>query len=337
MSPMWTTAATVAQVEPDAAAWDAVVQASNAPLFYRSEVLRAYRRSPLRETLATFQLTERSGPAVLPAFLLPAEDPLGVLGDLLPSYRPAGPPLLLSHVWHWYDTHLPALRLTAELVERVCGRLHDLATSCGAQAFGFVNVSAGSAFADLLARVGLDVRPIDARYDLDLHPYRTVEHYLAGLRPRVRQEMRRHLRLAERTGATVTVGPPGPADMAAVAALCRAAAAKHGNAGWYLDDRLESFVLRLRRHVRLVAIRIDGEPVAASISFVDGTRFHNWAAGTVPLHLLPFSPYQVLMHATIRAALDEGCVLLEGGRRNDGWKERLGFRRRVLVGTLVAA
>lgn len=76
--------------------------------------------------------------------------------------------------------------------------------------------------------------------------------------------------------------------------------------------------------------------VAASISFADGQRFHNWAAGSVPAEMLPFSPYLMLLYGTVRAALLERCHLLEGGRRNDSWKERLGMRRRPLSGWVAA-
>jgi Acetyltransferase (GNAT) domain len=325
---------------PDPASWDGVVEASGAPLFYRSDALRAYRRNPLRETLDTFYLTVRSLPggpveAVLPAFLMPGNDPLGVLSDLMPGFRPGGAPLLLSHVWHWYDTHLPARHLSPGLVEAVCAALRDVAAASGAQAFGFMNVSYGGRLAGLLVDAGIKVERVDARYVLDLGRFRSIVDYLAGLRPAARQELRRHPRRARDAGAEVTVGAPTKADMAVVAELCRITAAKHGNAGWYTTDRLISFVIEMSRHVRLVAIRQSGRPLAASISFVDGPRFHNWAAGTVPLRELSFSPYLVLLEATIRTALAEGCTLLEGGRRNDRWKERLGLVRQPLLGCLV--
>jgi CelD/BcsL family acetyltransferase involved in cellulose biosynthesis len=136
-------------------------------------------------------------------------------------------------------------------------------------------------------------------------------------------------------GYHVTVGPPTPEDMAEVALLCQLTSAKHGNPGWYDPERLAQFGMELREYVRLVAIRHGDRIAAASISMVDGRRFHNWAAGTRGLDGFAFSPYQVMLHETVQAAIDNGCSLLEAGRRNDAWKERLGLTRQVLLGCLV--
>jgi CelD/BcsL family acetyltransferase involved in cellulose biosynthesis len=322
------------------AVWDELVQRSDAPLFYRSAVLRAYHRHPLREPLRIHYLAVREratgrAAAVLPAYLLPAEDPLRVLADMVPGFDPDGRPVLLSHVWHWYDTWVPARRLTAALLDGVCRALASLAADAAAQAFGLVNVEQGSALAAALAATGRQAIAIDARYTLDLRPYRDVGDYLATLSRKARQDIRRHLRLADKAGAEVTVRAPDEATMRQAAELCVATSAKHGNRSWYRPEALAGFVCSLPGQARLVTIRIGGEPVAVSISFVDGQRFHNWTAGSAELSSLPFSPYLVLLHATVSAAIAEGCALLEGGRRNDEWKLRLNFTRRPLLGWAV--
>ena len=332
----------IAEKPPDDVEWDLLVDRSGAPLFYRSDVLRAYWRFPLRTTLAMhfIRVHDRTTGrlrAVLPTFLLPPDDPLGVCPAMLPGFRADEGPLLLSHMWHWYDTCLPADSLDAELLHAVRQGLRGLAERTGAQAYGFMNMPEGGALAGLLADSGAAVHPIDARYLLDVRGMRSADDYLAGLRPRPRQEMRRHIRLMEAGGYRLTVGPPEPDDMAAAARLCQVTSAKHGNPGWYDPERLTKFGTELRRYVNLVTIRRNSDIVAASISLVDGRRFHNWAAGTQRLGDLGFSPYQVMLHATVQAAIDNGCALLEGGRRNDAWKERLGLTRRVLLGCLVPA
>ncbi|TDD85022.1 GNAT family N-acetyltransferase [Actinomadura rubrisoli] len=330
----------VAEGIDDREAWDDVVRASGSPLFYRSGVLRSYQRHPLLDTDTVHCLTardRRSGSleAVLPAFQVPALDPLDVLGTMLPSFRPGGRPLLLSHVWHWYDTHLPARRLTPELLDAVCRELEDLARRCGAQAYGFINVAGDGRLAELLPMTRLTAATIDARYVIDLRGLTSVDGYLASLGRQARQDLRRQLRRAADAGAEIIVDPaPDRTALERVAALCQTAAAKHGNPGWYDPDRLTGFVGGLEPHTRLVSLRIDGTCVAASISFADGIRFHNWAAGAVPLDQLPFSPYTVLLYATLRTAIQEGCGVLEGGRRNDRWKTRMGMSRRALTGWL---
>jgi hypothetical protein len=323
----------------DPAGWDGVVAADDAPIFYRSEFLRAYQHDPLGETLAIYYLTARSAlsgriEAVLPMFLIPATDPLGVLPRLFPGFRQADRPLLLSHVWHWYDTRLPGCQPTAALLDAVCARLRELAADCGAQAFGFMNIARDGALARALTAAGHPVREIDARYTLDLRGFGSAEDYLATLRRAVRHDLRRQLRRAAAADAKITVAIPTPQDLPVVARLCQATAARHGNPGWYDPQRLARFAASVRAHVRLVAIEVAGQPLAASISFLDGRRFHNWTAGSVRPAGLTFSPYAVLLHATVQAALDAGCEVLEGGRRNDHWKERLGLRRRPLCGWL---
>ncbi len=322
---------------PPDAAWDELVEQSDAPLFYRSAVLRAYQRHPLREPLHIYYLAARDratgrAAAVLPAYLLPPEDPLRVLADTIPGFDPDGRPILLSHIWHWYDTWVPARGLTAALLDRMCQALASLAADVAAQAYGLVNVEQGGALAAALAATGRRATAIDARYTLDLRPYRTADDYLVTLGRKARQDIRRHLRLADRAGAEVTVRVPDRATMRRAAQLCVATSAKHGNRGWYREDALASFVCSLPGQARLVTIRVDGVPVAVSISFLDGRRFHNWTAGSTGYSSLAFSPYLVLLHATIAAAIAEGCTLLEGGRRNDDWKRRLNFTRRPLLG-----
>lgn len=320
--------------EPDA--WDETVEAAGAPLFYRSEVLRSYQRNPLQDTLGQHYLTvrrrgRRSPEAVLPLFQTPAYDPLGVLGSILPSYTPAGAPLLLSHMWHWYDTQLPARSLTPALVDAVCQAMGELATANGAQAFGFINVLEGGELARTLPHGDLKGALADARFTMDLSPFRTADDYVAALPRAARQDMRRQLRRAEAAGARIAVETdPSEAGLYEIGMLCHTTAGKHGNPGWYDPDRLTGFALGAGAGLRLVTVRIEGRPVVASLSFADGTRFHNWTAGSVPSDQLPFSPYAVLLYGSLDAALDEGCGLLEGGRRNDAWKARLGMVRRDL-------
>ncbi|WP_329563507.1 GNAT family N-acetyltransferase [Streptomyces uncialis] len=322
--------------------WNDVVERSEASIFHRSELLHAYRAYPLRTTLGMYFLGVRSTrtsrlTVALPVFLLPADDPLGVCPSLLAGFSPAGRPLLLSHNWHCYDSRLPAVDPNPGTLAAVRSALGSLARDVGAQAFGFVNVPAGDVLADLLIDVGADVQPIDARYVLDLRSMNSVEDYLARLRPRVRQEMRRHTRAMHAAGYHVTVGPPEEADMAEAARLCGLTSAKHGNPGWYDIEHLTRFGMELRAHIRLIMIRRGTEIVAASVSLLDGRRFHNWAGGTVETAELSFSPYQVMLRSTIEAAVLSGCAVLEGGRRNDGWKERFGLSRLPLLGCLTSA
>src|SRR4051812_22561326 len=193
---------------PSSAGWDDLVTADRAPLFYRPDVLRAYHHHPLRDVLSAFYLTVRreggDDPiAVLPVYLQPADDPLGVLAAILPGFRPAGRPLLLSHVWHWYDTHLPAQELTLDVVDAVCGELAQLAAVTGAQGLGFMNVADGSKLAAALRATGQEPQMIDARHVMDLGGFDSVDAYLTSIPAHARQDLRRHARRAAASGARV--------------------------------------------------------------------------------------------------------------------------------------
>lgn len=326
---------------PDPPAWDDVIRASGAPVFYLSDVLRAYQAYPLQPALGVHYVTARSAgsgklAAVLPAYLTPAADPLGIMPTLVPGYRPDGRPLLLSHFWHWYDTHLPARRLTSGLIIAMVGALRNLAASAGAQAFGLVNVPADASWAENLGGCGLTGRLIDARYTLDLRSYGSADDYVGALPRGPRQEYRRHLRKALAAEAKIAVEDATPGTLAAVARLCRHSAAKHGNPDWYQPEQLSAFLSAAGRHVLLITVRMNGDLVAASVSFADGPRFHNWAAGSVSPRVLPFSPYLMLLYGSVDAALMGRCQLIEGGRRNDSWKKRLGMRRQPLGGWAAA-
>lgn len=322
---------------PALGAWDELVSSGGAPLFYRSDVLRAYHRFPLRNVLRAYYLTvsrkRAMAPlAVMPVYLQPAEDPLDVLAVMLPGFEPQGPPLLLSHVWHWYDTQIPARGLSADVLDAVCAELRGLAADVGAQGFGFMNVAEGTALAATLRATGREPMPIDARHTLCLREFDSLDAYLATVPSHTRQDLRRNARLAVRDGAEVAVETPDRATMTEVSRLCAETSAKHGNRGWYKQRRLTDFVCELAEHARLVTVRRDRQVAAASISFVDRGRFHNWAAGSLPYTEMAFSPYMLLLGATVSAAIDSGCDVLEGGRRNDAWKRRFGFTRLPLLG-----
>jgi hypothetical protein len=77
----------------------------------------------------------------------------------------------------------------------------------------------------------------------------------------------------------VAVRSPADADLPVIAELCVPTSGKHGNVGWYDPEQLVRFTRAMREHVRVLDIRIGGAIVAASISFVDGPKFHNRAAG----------------------------------------------------------
>lgn len=325
---------------PDAEEWDELVGLSAAPLLYRSDPLRTYLRSPLQEGTQARFVTARNASTgecavAFPVFILPPVDPLGVMADVVQGYSPTGGSLLLSHVWHWYDTRVPARPHTAGLGDLIRETLRGLGVSLGAQVAGLINVSAEDPLLGELSRSGFHVVPVDRRFRAELSSWSTPDDWLQTLDRHVRQDIRRQIRRAYASGCEVTVGPPDAASARAAAELCALTGGKHGNPDWYDADRMARLIWGWRDNVVLTTIARAGVPLASSVSLLDGATFHNWAAGSTDQKLLGFSPYTVLLHATIREAIDRGCTRLEGGRRNEEWKRRRGLSPLDLYGAFL--
>src|SRR5207253_2965545 len=84
------------------AEWDAVVEASGAPVFYRYDVLRAYEQKPLQEIAGTRYLLARRNShlmGVLPLYVLPHGR----------ARLPGGSGVVLvTHAPHRWETCVPA-------------------------------------------------------------------------------------------------------------------------------------------------------------------------------------------------------------------------------------
>jgi hypothetical protein len=264
--------------------------------------------------------------AVLPAYLQSRYDPLGVLGGVLEGRPWASGPMLLSHAWHCYDTCLPAVTLSPALANAVCSSLRGLARDWGAAAFGFVNVAAGQRplLAGLLRGSGLRGARIDTRYRLPLDGLGPAA-YVAALGRNARRTMRRYERRALEAGARVETASPHD-GLEEVMQMCTLSAGKHGNASYYPAQAVEAFVRVLGATAKVVKLVLDGEVIAASICLRDGARFHSWAGGARYERGDRFSPNYVLLLGEVRAALEEGCAVMEGGRRSDDFKVRCGMR-----------
>jgi predicted N-acyltransferase len=313
----------------DRAAWDDVVDSSRASIFYRSAVLAAYEQFPLQEIetalyLTAFDPTTGRLEAVLPLYLLPWTDPLGVLSQVTGPLT--GSRMLLSHVWHWYDTSLPARRLDGAVVEAFLHAISRLAEESGAACAALVNVPGRNGLVTLLTQAGAKGVEAERRFVLDLCGLRSLEAYLGSLRKSARRNLRVYARRAEEAGVECRVEAPplGAADD--VVELCRRAAAKHGNDDWYGHDSLAGFLHACGPAVRLVRVRRGDETLAASICFVDGHRLHTWAGGADYSSGERFSPNYLLFHEEVRLALESGCRIFEGGRRNDAFKLRHGLQ-----------
>lgn len=312
--------------------WDRVVAASGAPVFYERRYLRAYEAAPLApfERAAYVVVSTGSAEAILPVFVQPEVDPLGVLGEAFPALGVGGRGLVTPG-WHCYDGWIPATRLEPRALGSLLDALRDLAGEAGVEWCVFANVGKDAAVLGPLEAAGaVAAGAVDERYWIDLGRHESFDDWFVSLRPKVRENVRRYRRRAADAGAEIRFSDAGEADLDAIVRLARGTAAKFGNAGFYRDGPFQAFVRGLGSSAAVVELRVSGRLVAAGVCLVDARRFHTWTCGVDYGAVRSFSPYALLFVESVRAAFERDLPVLEGGRRNGDFKTRFGLRRRVL-------
>jgi GNAT acetyltransferase-like protein len=306
------------------AQWDRVVEESGAPVFYRAALLAAYQATPLQPTLDVRYLTaleEDRCVAVLPLYHVPPRDPFAA------GPRRTHRTLAISHFWHCYDTRLPALAGGDGLAGAVWSAMLEQAAAWGAESVSFVNVARTDPLAGYLARLGAVESERAPRYRIDLGERATPAGYEARLPAAVRQELRRHRRRAAGAGAApVLFSPPLPEDVVERTCELLGETDRRYNPGYYPAASLAHLLRHGGPAVRVLALATGAKLSAASVSFVDKGTWHNWAIGVDPAGLDRFSPYAVLLAATVELAIEHGCDRIELGRTNGSWKQRFGAR-----------
>lgn len=325
------------------AAWDQVIAHAHAPVFYSRAFLRAYERSPLQSTRATYYLEVRERPqgrllAVVPAYLQEIDDPAGDIASVVAAPARGSGLMLLSHVVHCYDSHLPAIALTPGLVSRVAAALGELAGQAGADFFGFLHVEADSVLARLLLLAGFTMVPMASRFRLGISRFTQMDDYVRALpSQQARRRLRHDRRVADEVRVTVTAGPGSAAALAGLAELCHRNAARHGTPAYYLPEQMLGFLSRLGTALQVIEVRLGEALIAAGACLRDQRRFHMWACGLDgQSHGRLASPYTVLFYESVRAAINAGSAVLEGGRGNDSFKSRFGFTPVRTLGAVMA-
>ncbi|MFJ9553929.1 GNAT family N-acetyltransferase [Nocardiopsis sp. NPDC101807] len=311
----------------DTGAWERLARATRAPVFYSPEFLRAFDAFPLHPVERSAHILVHDGAgeahAVLPVYLQRGVDPMGALAANRPEVLDR--PLLLTHVWHCYETVVPARSADAALL--ALGAMRDLAQEWGAALHGVANVGAGSAEEHLLGSAGLSGTHLDQRWSMDISGLAGFDPYLMTLESKPRRELRRHLRRAEEAGVKIRVLGVDEADLDGFVALARGTAgSKHDNADYYLPGVFQGFLGSLGSCARVTELRMDGNLVGALVSLVDDTRYHLWTLGVDYGACEGFSPSYVLFGQAVRTAFDEGRPTVTAGRRNSWFKTRYGLQ-----------
>jgi hypothetical protein len=316
-----------------AAGWDGLVQAHQAPVFYRCEYLTAYYDSPLGfiDKFAYIVLHGSGGGqpvAVLPVALYTRPDPIGGLRLLHPGIERE--PALLSHVWHCYDTRLVGPTEDDRVMSAMLSAMGSLAASWRASWYGLINVERDTPTAAALAAAGWAGRHLVDRFSADLTGVRDLDGYLARLGPRARANLRRNARRAADAGYTVATVAVADADLAEIARLCDRTATRFANSGFYPVDTFARFVAALGPSVHILEIRQSGRLVAVGVCLTDEQRFHTWTCGVDYEVAGNASPYAVLFAESVALGLRLGRRTLEGGRSNETFKRRHGLAARPL-------
>lgn len=310
--------------------WDDLARACGAPVFYRSTFLAAFERFPLHDVQSRFYITgqDDAGRLVfaLPAYLLHRVDPMSVLHDHFPSH--ADTPVLVNHVWHCYDTQVLACRLDAEVVRTMLDAFERLARQLDVGLWGFTNVDGTGELSRALEEAGMAGVDVEQRFVADLSAIRDLDHYLATLKERVRQNLRRYTHIAARAGVVTIVAPVEEADLDGFMALARAGAAKYNNADYYRPGIFQGFLRALGAHARVIEQRLDGKLMGSMVLLVDDANLHCWVAGNDYEALPQLSPFYLGILAAINEALLTGRPFVEAGRRNARFKTRHGMRAR---------
>lgn len=313
-------------------AYNELISRTNAPVFYSRAFLQAYEQSPLQSTSAIYYLEVRDRSrrellAVVPAYLQEIDDPVGDISTLVTRPEGGSGLMLLSHVVHCYDSHFPALELTPRIISCVTDTLGRLAAGHGADFVGFLHIEATSRLAKLLRAAGFALAPMASRFRMDISGFAEIDDYVEALRSQqARRRIRRDQRLAAQMGVTVSSGTGSAATLAEIADLCHRNALLHGTPDYYHSERLLGLLSRLGTALQVVEIRLAGTLIAVGACLRDDGRFHMWACGldSEPHERLA-SPYTVLFYESVRAAIQSGCPVLEGGRGNEPYKTRFGF------------
>ena len=323
--------------EAGSSRWDQLVDGCGAPVFYRSAFLNAFERFPLHDVRAQFYITgeDERGALVfaMPVYLLRGVDPMRLLHDHFPGHGDAS--ILVNHVWHCYDTWLPATRLDPDVVAAALDAMSALAADLNVALWGFTNVDGTGALSRALAAAGMAGVEVDQRFCVDVADVADFDHFLAALLQPVRANLRRYMRIAQRSGVVAAVTDVAHADLDGFVALARAGAAKYNNADYYRPVIFQNFVRALGAHARVWEQRLGEQLIGSVVLLVDDGTLHIWVAGSDYRAVPQISPFYLGFMAGINEALVTRKTIVEAGRRNPRFKTRHGMKPRPVLAHFV--
>ncbi|MGN7973116.1 hypothetical protein D3C81_52160 [compost metagenome] len=305
------------------------------PAFYHPDLLTAAERHPMLPTLATHYLAAWRGErldALLVVYQQSQPDPFGTLAKSTGFHFAAPVGGLLGHIAHCYDTQILHRPGSEDAAQRLMTELIALADRQGIPGCGLLNLSAGPSLS-AAERAGYRCNFMHDRFFIDLMPFGQFDDYLAALPRDGRQEMKRQLRKFDSDRGSYRVLSGRDADLAAAVKLCHATSSRNGTPHYYPITTFLHFLETCGELITVVQVEHEGQLVAAVICLNDPQCLHLWAGG-VDYRLSSFSPYTVMIAASVQYAFSQGIRRIEAGRTNARIKARLGCQSQPLYSAL---
>ncbi|MGM9516571.1 GNAT family N-acetyltransferase [Roseateles sp. DB2] len=295
------------------------------PAFYHPDLIRAAQKHPLLPIGEAYYLAVWQGEALLAfavAYHQTQPDPFGTLA------RSTGvvfaPPHggILGHVAHCYDTRVLHRDGDSEAAQAVLRKLIEVMQKKQVPGGGLVNIAEGPSL-DAARQAGLLCNFMHDRFCVDASGMKTFADYLQALPRHGRQEMNRQWRKFEDEGGTVRVLNGDEADLRSVVALCNQTSAKNGTPHYYPLEAFFHFLQACSALLSVVQIEQKGRLVGAVVCLNEPGCLHMWAGGA-DYSVTEYSPYTIMIGASIRHGIAQGLRRLEAGRTNAKIKARLG-------------
>jgi predicted N-acyltransferase len=308
--------------------WDSVIQAADAPVFYRWDWLRAFELAPIEQIRARryFVVGDHGGAlAVLPAYCT-QYSPFWHAYEIEAHQEPAfSGPWVAAPSMYSFSGGIPMLpgydqQQLAALIRHEAMRF---AAEQGCQALGLLNIPEGAALLNHLQAES------DATVILDTTHVHTCqgsfETYLESLSRHARQEFKRRRRRADERGLVCKIikGAEQNIDLDRFYELTIEPTKKHHIPALYDLPTLQSLAA-LPCATFFIGLHED-KLLGGFLCFEDESAIYAWNAAVDYEHISEFNTYSALMYDIMAYAYERNKKRVEFGRGNSEYKSKHGF------------
>jgi predicted N-acyltransferase len=240
---------------------------------------------------------------------------------------PDDDPFLLSHSFAAFAGYpLYVSDDNASLTVLLNG-VDELARQIGTPYYGFIGVPESRT--ELLAQLRkreYDIRMFTCDNTLSIH-WKTFNEYLQDLRPNQRYNVKNHMSLAQRSGATFEWNVNSIQPMA-IQDLLYPVLDRHSTPRSIMPPSYIRGILDdLSRYLQISVVRsADGQSIGIALGLVFNATYVFWIAGLNYDYLQQCKQSDFLYSNLIQHAIDKDLVALDFGRSNYRFKSKYGFQ-----------